>query len=405
MKNLILIFVIFCASTIEAQNIYITNKDYREFVKYVQDSTFRWLMGNEVDENYLIYCETCDESRMVKGVNWKVKLDINTPWAREALEPLYYKSEERFYGRREVDTRKLIHNKVPIYPDVYIWCKDTSNNRSWATFLTRYYFTHEYFDDFPVQGISVNQIEQYIKWKYPYKQVDVTYSKKQITLSLPKEKLKITVGGYFKLYKYTRDSIIRMQLCKELDEARYCKFMNKYSEEINPPIVEWKHKIKWKDKDAIAILESSGILSKDNLIDNRRVMFNYYMLDFYNKSVSYPDSISNAFYINRHLQNLSDKKYINEFSSLEIKHELRSKKELDYQNLDVSQLNAYYWWKKGKYNGKDVFEGFIPYYSGVYIEEDRVGYVKNDDIELVRVNKLSDDFYNFNKSLIIVNVQ
>lgn len=405
MKNLFLISIIFITSTIEAQNNYITNKEYREFVTYVQDSIFRMVAGKEVDENYLIYCDTCDESRMIIGVNWKEKLDINTPWAREALEPLYYKPEERFYGRREVDTRKLKHNKIPIYPDVYVWCKDTSNNRSWATFLTRYYFTHEYFDDFPVQGISEKQLEQYIKWKYPNRGVNVKYSKKQINLNLPKEKLKITVGDYFKLYKYTRDSIIRMQLCKELDEARYCKYMNKYSEEINPPIVEWKHKIKWKDDDVITILKKSGILSKDNLIDNRRVMFNYYVLDYYNKSISYPDSISNAFYINRYLQNLSDEKYIKEYSSLEIKHELRSKIELDYQNLDIRQLNAYYWWKKGNYNGKDVFEGFIPYYNGIFIEDDKVKYIEGNDIELFKSKKLSNDFYNFNKNLDVIIIE
>lgn len=96
MKNLILIFVIFCVSIVDAQNNYITNKEYRKFVTYVQDSIFRMVAGNEVNENYLIICDTCDESRMITGVNWKKKLDINTPWAREALEPLYYKPEERF---------------------------------------------------------------------------------------------------------------------------------------------------------------------------------------------------------------------------------------------------------------------------------------------------------------------
>jgi len=401
MRNLILIVVIFCTSIVVAQNNYITNKEYREFVTYVQDSIFRMVIGNELDESYLIYCDTCDKENVYIGINWKKKFDENSPEIREALEPLYYKPEERFYGRRELDNRKLKHNKISIYPDVYVWFKDTTNNRSWAIFLTRYYFTHKYFDDFPVQGISEKQLEQYIKWKYPIKEVNVKYSKKQINLNLPKDKLKITVGDYFKLYKYTRDSIIRMQLCKELDEARYCKFINKYNEEINPPIVEWKHKIKWKNDDVISILKKSRILSEDNLIDNRRVMFDYYTFNPF----SYSDSINRRFYPFRHIQNLCDEKYINEFSSLEIKSELRSKIELDYQKLYIGQLEAYYWWKKGNYNGKDVFEGFIPYYNGIFWEEDPKKFMKDNDIELFKTNKLPNDFYNFNKNLDVIIVE
>lgn len=405
MKYIFLISTIFISSAIEAQNNYITNKEYREFVRYVQDSIFRQIVGNESDESYLIYCDTCEKENVYIGINWKKKFNEDSPEMREGLEPLYYKPEERFNQKREVDTRKLIHNKIAIYPDVYVWCKDTSNNRSWATFLTRYYFTHEYFDNFPVQGISEKQLEQYIQWKYPNKGVIVKYSKKQISLNLPKEKLKITVGDYFKLYKYTRDSIIRMQLCKELDEARYCKFMNKYSEKINPPIVEWKHKIKWKDADVIAILKKSRLLTEDNLFDNRRVMFDYYFLDYYYKSTSSLDTISRIFYMLRNMQNIGDEIYIKQFSSLEIKNELRSKEELDYQGFYIGQLHAYYWWKKGNYHGKDVFEGFIPYYNGVFIEEDEVKYMMNNDIELFKTNKLSNDFYNFNKNLDVIIIE
>lgn len=122
-------------------------------------------------------------------INWKAKLDVNTPWAREALEPWYYKPEERYNRKREVDTRKLIHNKVAVYPDEMIWCRDSTINKSWAVFLTANYFSHSYFQEYPVYGLSEQQIVEYLKWKYPNQKKNFKRDQiKEIKLTLPKEK-------------------------------------------------------------------------------------------------------------------------------------------------------------------------------------------------------------------------
>ena len=82
-----------------------------------------------------------------------------------------------------------------------VWCRDSSINKSWAIFLSKYYFTHPYFQDYPVHGISKKQLTDYLNLnKNNYDRL--IHDKKEINLQLPKELLEFTVGDYFNLYKY-----------------------------------------------------------------------------------------------------------------------------------------------------------------------------------------------------------
>ena len=101
----------------------ITNNEYRQFVNWVRDSiAMRLCIQNSTDlEQY--FCvktkkkgeEEATPSDEPCNLNWenrrylwdpkfKAASDIQT-----ALEPLYYTKQERLFGKKEIDVRKLVY--------------------------------------------------------------------------------------------------------------------------------------------------------------------------------------------------------------------------------------------------------------------------------------------------------
>lgn len=405
MKKLLFLFLLIPLCSF-SQNDYISNKDYREFVAYVRDSLFRQTLGEEIDEEGFIIFENNADINTYNpvGVNWKTKIDRNSPEIREVLNQWYYKPAEQLNRKREVDVRKLVHNKVKVYPDVLVWFrKDTILNKSWATFLAKNYFTHPYFEDYPVQGVSEVQLNQYLKWKYPTQNKKISYSKKVINLQLPKEKLKITVGDYFEFYQHTRDSIVRQILGKVLDEDKYLITSDSYGEAIDPPLLDWKPKLKWNDDVIQKILKDRNFLTSNNKIDNRLVMYDYTYLNYYQASIL-PDTVDRNYYLDRTLINLGSNPNIKDSLPIELKKELKNTMEINYEKFHNHQLIAYYHWKKDNYQGEDVFETFIPFSHNTFYEENPTLYLKDNDVELLRTSKLPDIFYNFSYTIPTINV-
>tara|TARA_B100000809_G_scaffold149958_1_gene147454 strand:+ start:167 stop:1339 length:1173 start_codon:yes stop_codon:yes gene_type:complete len=388
-KSLFLLFILPC-SLFSQENNYISNKDYSEFVTYARDSLFRSTMAIEVSEEYATFEESSSGNWEISSLNWEMKLDINHYEAREPLEIWCYEPSERLNRKREFDTRKFVHNGVKVYPDELVWCRDSTINKSWGTFLSKYYFTHSYYKDYPVYGLTKQQIQEYIKWKYPKaSKTFIATTNKNITLKLPKEKLQFTVGEYFEFYKYTRDSVVRMLLCQKVDEYKYCLSENEYSEEINPPLVKWKHQLNWNDERVVEVLRESGILTKNDSIDNRRIIYTYWLFDYY-RATTIPDASKRSNSIIGASQNICHNKYINLTSSINIKKELKNKVGVRHSNIDTQQLKAYYYWKKISYPIKDVFDGFIP------IEK---------DIKLLQEGNLTDEFYKFKVNIPLIQIE
>ena len=176
----------------------ITNNEYRQFVNWVRDSIARvFLADNDIPGYEWI------ESRNIKGyihdldqyaLNWDRPIRYDDKVVREVLEMegLYYQENERFYSRREIDTRNLIFKyetqaikdaarklnrkqgqkdrsvyidevEIHIYPDTLVWTHDYaySYNDTW----TRNYFHHPAFDDYPVVGVNWKQAVAFSKWR------------------------------------------------------------------------------------------------------------------------------------------------------------------------------------------------------------------------------------------------
>ena len=86
----------------------ISNNEYRQFVYWVKDSIARKILGEEVSEDYLNTVNVYGEDIEPPTINWDMKFKWNGDEEREALEVMFLPDYERFYGRKEIDTRKLM---------------------------------------------------------------------------------------------------------------------------------------------------------------------------------------------------------------------------------------------------------------------------------------------------------
>lgn len=223
------------SKTVSVQAFYIdqteiTNNEYRQFVYWVRDSIGRRMLaesGNFDDdfkieqdaflEMYPIY--KGDQNLPDYWLNWETAIDWNSDEDdyREALQPLYLPENERFYNRKEIDTRKLLYeyywidlrtasrksnrfipkktapdtkgrtfvtgegsytvNGTPnldrsvfimkdiinVYPDTLAWIHDFTY--SFNEPMTNMYFWHPAFDEYPVVGVTWRQARAFCIWR------------------------------------------------------------------------------------------------------------------------------------------------------------------------------------------------------------------------------------------------
>jgi formylglycine-generating enzyme len=190
----------------------ITNNEYRQFVYWVRDSIMRRMLGEQLDD----YVITEDEYGNVidpPSINWETDIDMRDEEISEILNDIYLPQQERFYNRKEIDTRKLnyeyfwidlnqaarksnrynydtkqyegyitdsegekveindrsafvIRDMVNVYPDTLVWISDFTY--SFNEPFTQNYFWHPSYDNYPVVGVTWKQANAFCIWRSMY---------------------------------------------------------------------------------------------------------------------------------------------------------------------------------------------------------------------------------------------
>jgi gliding motility-associated lipoprotein GldK len=161
----------------------ITNNKYRQYVFWVRDSIAHKLLGGD----YLI-----NEGQPDEHVNWNLKINWKDPDVEQSLDQLYYPEDQRILGKKEIDPRQLnytyhwidyktaasdenrhnpdfdrtsvVHEEVVnVYPDTLSWIHDFVY--SFDEPMTRNYYWHPAFDNYPVIGITWKQANAFAAWR------------------------------------------------------------------------------------------------------------------------------------------------------------------------------------------------------------------------------------------------
>jgi len=164
-------------------NTEITNNEYRQFVYWVQDSLAHRLIGGD---------HILEEGDYNERINWRSKIKWDDEQNQEVLAELYLPESERFYKRKEIDSRKLNleyywidlkesaqrdnreqgkvdrsvfikKDVINVYPDTLAWIHDYTY--SYHEPLTKMYFWHPAYDDYPVVGVNWKQARAFCIWR------------------------------------------------------------------------------------------------------------------------------------------------------------------------------------------------------------------------------------------------
>lgn len=224
--------------------------------------------------------------------------------------------------RSHTDRSKfVIKEVVSVYRDSTLWIRDSSSLHfgNIADGLVSHYNHHNYYKDYPVCGISQSQARAYLHWleanhnqflidhgipyyvEYELPGVILPNSE-NTTIEIPSFDLNswaITNKAYKAFVEYVRDSIALTILGEELSLQDYNKVTyNEFGEEIDEFHwdINWKAKIDWNRKTGgeghgpnrygvLDVLYYPAYNGDTNLIDKRKLIFDYYYYDHKTASI------------------------------------------------------------------------------------------------------------------------
>ena len=172
----------------------ITNNEYLEFCVWVRDSIAHRLLGDAGNDNHIFKEDKYGQPLEPPTINWKTKIKWNnlSEEDRNTLEQMYIPSNERFFRKKEFDTRKymyeyyridlknaarksqrpqglkdrsvyIIKDVINVYPDTLCWIHDYTY--SYNEPMTNAYFWHPAYDQYPIVGINWKQARAFCVWR------------------------------------------------------------------------------------------------------------------------------------------------------------------------------------------------------------------------------------------------
>ncbi|MDA9347075.1 SUMF1/EgtB/PvdO family nonheme iron enzyme [Saprospiraceae bacterium] len=148
----------------------ITNNEYRQFVYWVRDSIAHTIMGDFTEDEY-----------GNEKIDWEYEIDYSS----EDFDEMFYEGDMAFDGQRDFEVEDFIYRyqwldwkaaaagakrntliqdeEEPIYPDTLCFIRDFSY--SYNEPMTRNYFSHPAFDDYPVVGVNWKQAKAFCHWR------------------------------------------------------------------------------------------------------------------------------------------------------------------------------------------------------------------------------------------------
>lgn len=194
------------SKTVSVQAFYmdqteISNNEYRQFVYYVRDSLARRIIAENGDDDFHFQENEYGEPLDPPILNWRPRIPWEDEEARQYLEELYYPENQRFYRKREINVHKLVYTywwidldeaakykyrrdvddlnavmpdrskfimkeAVRIYPDTLVWIADFTY--SYNEPMTKMYFWHPAYDNYPVVGVNWKQANAFCHWRTEY---------------------------------------------------------------------------------------------------------------------------------------------------------------------------------------------------------------------------------------------